>query len=206
MANFTCPNAAPEAWRSCAGGSRFVGCCMSDPCDLGCMAGALIPASFNPDLYGKIPDLSCDQGAQFWTCAHTSPPFWGCCKSNPCSQGGCPQEDLSPANLGSNPVATAFYSPTGVPSSSASPTSAPAASHSNKTIIAAAAGGAAGGFIMIGVLVLFIWWRRRRNRQQRDQDGVIPPTETQSIPSDNNDYIDYAELSASKSVSTKGKS
>lgn len=165
MANFTCPDSDPGSWHSCADESQFVGCCTTDPCELGCSAGNLIAASFNLDLYGTIPDLECARGAQFYTCNSTTPPFWGCCKSNPCNQNGCPDADLSAANLGINPQAPAFYSPTGTASPSASST--PHDSHPSSAVIGGAVGGAVGCSILLGVLVFFLCRRRKRRSHQK---------------------------------------
>lgn len=211
MSNFTCPNAPPGSWRSCLSGSRFVGCCLTDPCTLGCNLQDLYPASFRTDL--KIPTLDCKEpGAQFYVCPQITTSFFGCCKSNACAQDGCPPQDLSPAVLGSNPEATAVFSPTGVPSATKSASSTPLPSHSNSnsnsTVIGAAVGGAIGGLLLLCGLALFIWWRRRRTMPPPRSDEA--PTTTSDMtwsPQGTSSAINPqpAELSATKSVHARGK-
>ncbi|KAF2471829.1 uncharacterized protein BDR25DRAFT_313706 [Lindgomyces ingoldianus] len=95
----TCPSGG--MWYSCASGSRFVGCCVSDPCSNGCSQGNIrTPCSLT----------SLTHQAQ---CASGSKTFWGCCKSNPCNQGlQCPSGDLVPAFI-DRPEQLSAYSPTG---------------------------------------------------------------------------------------------
>lgn len=206
MSNYSCPNANPDARQACAGGSKFVGCCMRDACNLGCDADNLIPATFNTDFAGSVPPLECeDAGAKFYSCDNTSPPFLGCCKSDACSQqSGCPSDQLSGAKLGSDDAAaTAFYSPTGVASATASATSSPKKSSSNGAII----GGAVGGVVAVALVIalaFFIWRRRRRSRDKAEEIALknIPR------PTNQNGYDKPAgptELSASKSVSIRGR-
>lgn len=162
MSKFSCPNAHPGSWRSCPGGSEFVGCCRIDPCDYGCDSENLLPAAFNPAISGTVPELECEPSAKFYVCPDTIPPFFGCCKTDACGQAdGCPRAQLSPATLGSNTQAVAFFSPTGQPSSTAVPNSPKGSS------VGVAVGGAVGGTLLIVLLVSFLWWRRRRSRRQQ---------------------------------------
>lgn len=98
----SCPSGGQ--FYACGDGSRFVGCCQSNPCgSTRCAAGNLKSASFDPASWGQIPDQQCDAGL-FYTCSATDPPFWGCCQSNPCSSGsGCTANDLAGAFLSANP-------------------------------------------------------------------------------------------------------
>ncbi|OCK92398.1 uncharacterized protein K441DRAFT_570129, partial [Cenococcum geophilum 1.58] len=68
----SCPSGGN--WYSCGYGSRFVGCCKSQPCVNNCPAGNLEPASFDPSYYGKFPDQECSAGS-WYTCTGTTPPF-----------------------------------------------------------------------------------------------------------------------------------
>jgi hypothetical protein len=51
--NMSCPSGG-TFW-ACGDGSRFVGCCASEPCSVGCPAGNLKSSSFDASQYGKIP-------------------------------------------------------------------------------------------------------------------------------------------------------
>jgi hypothetical protein len=120
--NFYCPEGG--TWHVCANSTiPFLGCCMIDPCAMGCPAGALYPASFNPAIYGAFRDSNCSGGpTNFWTCPVTSPTFLGCCASNPCSNGGqCPREDLSAAYLNADIGAAQLQLFLGIESNTAGP-------------------------------------------------------------------------------------
>jgi hypothetical protein len=56
--------------------SKFVGCCASDPCSNGCVAGDVLPGGFIPSEHGKFPDASCGVSGTFYTCS-ASQTFWG---------------------------------------------------------------------------------------------------------------------------------
>jgi hypothetical protein len=94
--HFFCPSGG--SWYTCTSGSRFLGCCRTDPCVHDCPDGNLEPASFDPSIYGQFPDEICNIGSQFYTCVE-KPSFVGCCKTNPCQPQGCPEGDLSQAYL-----------------------------------------------------------------------------------------------------------
>jgi hypothetical protein len=124
----SCPSGG--TWYACTSGSSFVGCCNTDPCQLGCSDGSLQPASFDPAFYGQFPDEQCSTGSRWYTCAKTSPPFLGCCKSNACKAGACPVGDLTAAFLSSNAALAAPFlngstssTSAAVPSSSSSTSS-----------------------------------------------------------------------------------
>ncbi|KAF2692065.1 hypothetical protein K458DRAFT_325913 [Lentithecium fluviatile CBS 122367] len=127
---FTC--SAGGTWYACDSGSKFVGCCASDPCSIGCSDGNISPGSFDPDQYGKFPDASCGSGSRFYTCT-SGATFWGCCKSNPCSNGSeCPVGDLTPAFI-DLPAQVQAYQPTG--SATSSTTSATSTRASQTTAV-----------------------------------------------------------------------
>ena len=84
----------------CQGGSNFIGCCNTSPCDeAGCGQTALQPATFNASAYDQIHKQRCGAGSEWYTCQKTNPPFMGCCKSDPCAWGNCPSNDLTEARL-----------------------------------------------------------------------------------------------------------
>src|SRR5215472_15964668 len=104
--NPSCPLGG--SWFACPSGSRFLGCCTSDPCQNGCPKNNLKAASFNATDYGQFANQQCTTG-QFYICQKTNPPFLGCCISNPCYAGQCPQKDLVPAFLSNVPAAAADF-------------------------------------------------------------------------------------------------
>lgn len=103
-----CPQGG--TWFVCPSGSRFLGCCTSDPCQNGCPENDLKVASFNSTDYGLFANQECVAG-QFYTCEKTNPPFIGCCTINPCDTGQCPQTDLVPALLSNDPAKAADFLP-----------------------------------------------------------------------------------------------
>lgn len=102
----SCPQGG--TWFACSSGSRFLGCCGSDPCQNGCPQTNLKAASFNATDYGQFTNQNCVTG-QFYTCENTNPPFLGCCTSNPCDAGQCPPTDLAPALLSNDPIEAADF-------------------------------------------------------------------------------------------------
>ncbi|OJD30629.1 uncharacterized protein BKCO1_5800033 [Diplodia corticola] len=162
-------------WYSCGAGSRFVGCCTSDPCNSrGCSDGNLRPASFNASAYSDFPDAECDSG-RFWTCATTDPPFLGCCKVNACQaegNAGCPDEDLTAAHLPDNDALASAYSPTGGPSSTATATASASATaapdDSGSTPTAGIVGGVIGAVVVLLVVVIGALLRRRRSKKNKE--------------------------------------
>lgn len=189
----TCPPGS--AFYAC--GDIFLGCCSAYACTTkGCSQGNLEPVAFEPAQYGKFPDASCGDGADFWTCT-AGPTFWGCCKSNPCANGGvCPDHDLTGAFVG-NPVQSAYYlegvevsvTSTGAPSSTlktavgmGSATATTSASESS-TVSAipvnqanshagAVAGGAAAGGVVVALLVCWLIYYVRYIRHSRAKAQV----------------------------------
>ncbi|KAL1646081.1 hypothetical protein SLS58_003501 [Diplodia intermedia] len=160
-------------WYSCGAGSRFVGCCTSDPCNSrGCSDGNLRAASFNASAYSDFPDAECDSG-RFWTCASTDPPFLGCCKVDACQaegNAGCPDEDLTAAHLPNNDALASAYSPTGGPSSTATATASATGSSESSDGSSASTAGIVGGVIGAVVVLLFVigalLWRRRSKKKK----------------------------------------
>ncbi|KAK3071135.1 hypothetical protein LTR53_009178 [Teratosphaeriaceae sp. CCFEE 6253] len=105
----SCPSGG--SFYACASGSRYVGCCLTNPCDTGCFAGQLVPASFEASQWGQFPDQQCDSGA-FYTCIYASQgntTFLGCCASNACSAGSCSGDALAGAYLSNNPQEAAPF-------------------------------------------------------------------------------------------------
>jgi len=176
-----CPQGG--SWFACPSGSRFLGCCTSNPCQNGCLDGNLKPASFNGTDIGQFADQECVAG-QFYTCEKTNPPFLGCCKSNPCQAGQCPQTDLTAAFLSNDPAEAADFLPNAasatavtlsvtegssitVATAALAPTSSSPSAHtrvSNGAII----GIALGGFVFCVCLLaisMFLFARRSRVRQ-----------------------------------------
>ncbi|KAF1366131.1 hypothetical protein EJ07DRAFT_161169 [Lizonia empirigonia] len=173
---FTCPLGGQ--WYACASaGSKFVGCCMSDPCsNIGCTQGGIRPVGFNASKWGTFPDASCGNTSDFWTC-QSGKTFWGCCKTDPCfNEPQCPDGDLEPA-LMNRPEQFSFYAASQIVSSTASISSATASptfssdggSKSNGAVIGGAVGGALGGILIIGLIVFFLFRRRRSQQTERGE-------------------------------------
>ncbi|TLD31628.1 hypothetical protein PspLS_02229 [Pyricularia sp. CBS 133598] len=115
----------------CENGSEFIGCCDSNPCNVGgCPQSNLRPFTFSSNAYSKIPTQECANSDSLWyTCAYTDPPFIGCCKTNPCAdpKTSCPTSSLRAAKLSSiDSLRERFLHPS--PGSSAKPTSTSGAS------------------------------------------------------------------------------
>ena len=181
----SCPSGGQ--WYACESGSKFVGCCGNQPCEDGCKAGNLQPASFDKSFFGKFPDMGCDAG-KFWTCNATTPPFLGCCKIDPCKANGCPSESLAGAHLLDNEGLACKYYSSGcqstsslTSSSSTSSRSSPAAATSSTSLPNASAvdsrpsrgpiiGGAVGGaaaLVVFCVLVFLSYKHAARSRRHR---------------------------------------
>ncbi|CZT20509.1 uncharacterized protein RCC_06369 [Ramularia collo-cygni] len=162
---------------ACASGSRFVGCCTTNPCGTtSCSAGHLVATSFDPAAYDVFVDQQCS-GGLFFTCSNISPPFWGCCKNNPCVNGQCSATDLAAAFLSSNPTdaapflalndtvglsttPTASHSPSAL-STQDSPVSTASKSPSH---VGAIVGGAIAGFAVLAALTISLLWLLHRRR------------------------------------------
>jgi hypothetical protein len=169
---------------TCSTGSKFVGCCVTNPCATGCAQGNIRQAAFNKTLYGTFPDASCDAASNFYTCT-AGKSFWGCCKSVPCTtEPTCPPGDLVPAFLG-RPEQASFYDPDKVSTSISvyistsastsayqSSTAGPVSSNNGSKGMNSSAviGGAVGGVgvlaIVIGILVFILCRRRKQKRAQ----------------------------------------
>ncbi|KXT00706.1 hypothetical protein AC578_8236 [Pseudocercospora eumusae] len=167
--NMTCPEGG--RFYACGDGSRYVGCCLSDPCAVGCPAGNLVKTEFDAEQYGQIPDQQCSNGL-FYTCAYTDPPFWGCCSESGCgTDTGCPNSALAGAFLSQNPAdAQAFLS------LNTTWTQSTAAASNSSTNTGAIAGGVVGGVVILAALIFGAWWfRRRRNKRnaakKTNEDG-----------------------------------
>jgi hypothetical protein len=59
----------------CEAGTKFVGCCMADPCTNGCHGDSLRPAGRSTALDSQSPGGSCGGQTPFWTCEQ-APTFW----------------------------------------------------------------------------------------------------------------------------------
>lgn len=161
---------------ACASGSKFVGCCMSDPCSTGCGQGNIRQAGFNASDYGKFPDASCGLASDFYTCS-SGKTFWGCCKSPPCSDDPtCPDGGLVPAFM-ERPEQFNFYAASQTVTDATSTSGATASStasgngssKSNGAVIGGAVGGALGGVLIIGLIIFFLFRRRRGQQTARGE-------------------------------------
>ncbi|SMY20315.1 unnamed protein product [Zymoseptoria tritici ST99CH_1A5] len=167
----SCPSGA--SFYACGAGSKFVGCCASNPCGTtGCAAGSLRSTSFDSGQYNELPDQECSKG-RFYKCSAIDPPFWGCCSSNPCGTG-CPQSNLAGAFLSANEATAQPYlslnttwsdSSSGkTPKDDSDPKSGgPKDKH--ETNVGAIAGGVVGGVVLIAIVAAFILMLRRRKRR-----------------------------------------
>lgn len=197
-----CPSGG--IWYSCGFGSKFVGCCDSAPCDHGCPAGNLKPASFIPASHGHFSDQQCSAGL-WYTCNTTAPPFMGCCKSNPCMQNGCPQVNLTAGFLSSNPSDAAEFNPSGGSSAATSSPTATSRLSSSTTDstsrpdvtssppkpshTGAIAGGAIGGVAAIALLIalLLLHYKKKssKSRQNMIDSRVAPEKPVPMYPESN---------------------
>lgn len=151
---------------ACPSGSKFIGCCTSDPCSNGCAQGNVRQAGFNASNYGTFPDGSCGLASNFYTCS-AGRTFWGCCKTPPCTaEPTCADDGLVPAFM-ERPEQFSFYvasqTVTGTAATSTSSSSgSDSGSSSNAAVIGGAVGGVLGGLLIIGLLVFFLWRRKKR--------------------------------------------
>ncbi|CAO2647789.1 Nn.00g087110.m01.CDS01 [Neocucurbitaria sp. VM-36] len=97
-------------WYICLTGTKFVGCCAVNPCTEICPTHAIHPISFDPSLYGKIPDFTCGNGTDAFMCSRGQT-FLGCCKTNPCVTGECPVGHLLPAFADRPELVSAYGDP-----------------------------------------------------------------------------------------------
>ncbi|KAF2244245.1 hypothetical protein BU26DRAFT_96452 [Trematosphaeria pertusa] len=179
----TCPSGG--TWYACASGSKFVGCCTSDPCTNGCSQGNIQPVAFNASAYGTYPDASCGASSTFYSCLSpdNATTFWGCCKSMPCDHTECPSGDLVPAFM-ERPEQFNAYA-TSAPSSTGSAPSATATggldaggnegtSHTT-AIIGGAVGGGLGVAIIIALLIFFLCRRKKKSEEGKSSGLDQPP-------------------------------
>jgi len=154
---------AEAKWYACDKGSRFVGCCTTDPCSKGCAQGNIRPGAYNITHYGEWPDASCGTASTFYSCS-AGPSFWGCCKSNPCAATPpaiCPQEDLVPAFMDRPEQFEAYVDASSTPDTS------------SKSHIGAIVGGVVGGVFVIGIIGAIIMFVLRRRRKSKQEDGYM---------------------------------
>ncbi|KAL6704517.1 hypothetical protein ACN47E_008146 [Coniothyrium glycines] len=192
--DFFCP--AGGKWYACETGTKFIGCCLSDPCKNGCFADQLRPAGVSTTIYNQYPGGSCGGNTDFWTCL-AAPTFWGCCNSDPCQNNStCRQGDLEPTFM-DRPDQLEYFGALNVLLSSTVSTAAatstlasltPASSISNAAstsptatttpappakVSGAVIGGAVGGtlaLVSIMALVIFLLCRRRRKKNKARSD------------------------------------
>ncbi|KAL1793989.1 hypothetical protein ACET3X_007410 [Alternaria dauci] len=202
--DFFCPSGG--TWYACETGTKFLGCCMSDPCVHGCFGDMLRPAGRSSSLYNLSPGGSCGGNTPMWTC-NMAPTFWGCCNEDPCMNNStCPEGELEPsfwdrpdqyyyfhdlnvALSSTVPAATAFSTASSTSTTPPSETSSTAAAASPSKVSSAVIGGAVGGsvgFLIIIAAIVFFLWRRRRNQKQKTVEteaastSVIPKAELAS--------------------------
>lgn len=152
---------ASGSFYACDYGSRFLGCCTSDPCDNGCPADKLRPITYNTGFTNSSPGL-CSAGSFWYKCPRTDPPFIGCCRRVACRLGGCPDGNLTAATLPTDSQAKEPWSPSGKPSKGKN--------------TGAIAGGVVGGVAGITLIVLLLaWWRWRRAKISRADHKATSP-------------------------------
>lgn len=185
--NPTCPQGGK--WYACDSTtkSKFIGCCRSNPCDLGCSDGNLVSTSFNGSAHGTYPDASCGESVQFWSCNGTAPPFWGCCRSNPCAtKTGCPASDLEPARMNDPNQFSQYATGTVDAMPSATGSAKPSSTGGSSSHTGAIVGGVIGGIVVIVLIIavlVYVLRRRRLRGNEAKPIGVeqapldLPPVE-----------------------------
>ncbi|KAH6643814.1 hypothetical protein C7974DRAFT_7055 [Boeremia exigua] len=175
---FFCP--AGGTWYMCETGTKFVGCCIADPCTNGCIGNSLRPAGRSTALDSQSPGGSCGGQTPFWTCGQ-APTFWGCCNENPCMNNStCPEGKLEPT-FWDRPDQYEYFKDLNILLSSTAPrstsTSLSGNSHGSSGPSDAVIGGAVGGtlgFVAIIAFVIFLLWRRkRRSQKQANSDPAL---------------------------------
>jgi hypothetical protein len=179
---------------ACETGSKFIGCCISDPCPTGCAGDRLRPAGFATKLHSKSPGGSCGGKTDFWTCTAIPPTFWGCCNANPCVNNSTyPAGKLEPAVMDRAAqyeyfgalnvlLSSTLPSATSTPSVSVAASQLPASSNFGSSKVSGAViGGATGGvvafLVIIGVVILLLLRRSRRKQMA----GAVSTVETEII-------------------------
>jgi hypothetical protein len=169
--DFFCP--AGGNWYACETGTKFVGCCLSNPCINHCVGDQLRPAGFSSRVYNQSPGGTCGGVTPFWTCTAGST-FWGCCNKDPCANHAvCPVGQLEPTVMGRPDQLEYFGALNSLmtnATSSASPSATPRTTDASSSggVSGAVIGGAVGGAVallaIIGVLIFFLCRRRRRKQ------------------------------------------
>jgi hypothetical protein len=174
---------------ACETGTKFVGCCTSNPCINHCVGDQLRPAGFSTRVYNRSPGGTCGGDTGFWTCTAGST-YWGCCNEDPCKNNStCPIGKLEPTVM-DRPDQLEYFgalnrlmgvasprptdtSPRPTDTSprptdtSPRPTDTSTASSDGPSgaVIGGAVGGAVFLLAIIGVLVFFLCRRRRRKQR-----------------------------------------
>jgi hypothetical protein len=164
---------------ACQNGTRFIGCCATDPCVAGCFGNNLRPAGMSARVYSLSPGGTCGGSTQFWTCL-AGPSFWGCCNSNPCGNNAtCPTGNLEPALMDRSAqieyfgalnvlLSSTIPSATSSPSVSASISPPPSnfnSSSASGAVIGGAIGGAVAFLASVGAIVFFLCYRKKREHK-----------------------------------------
>ncbi|KAF3050988.1 hypothetical protein E8E11_011013 [Didymella keratinophila] len=171
---FFCP--AGGKWYMCETGTKFVGCCMADPCTNGCHGDSLRPAGRSTALDSQSPGGSCGGQTPFWTCEQ-APTFWGCCNEDPCMNNStCPEGKLEPTYW-DRPDQYEYFKDLNILLSSTAPRSTSSAlpssgsggggSSNRSAVIGGAVGGTLGCLSIVG-LVVFLLWRRKHAARGTD--------------------------------------
>ncbi|KAF1847962.1 uncharacterized protein K460DRAFT_414603 [Cucurbitaria berberidis CBS 394.84] len=183
--DFFCP--AGGTWYACQTGTKFIGCCTSDPCGTGCFGERLRPAGVSTKIYDQYPGGSCGGNTDFWTCL-TEPTFWGCCNSDPCKNNStCAVGHLEPTFMkrpdqieyfgALNVLLSSTIPSTSSPSATATASLVPPPSNSGSStkVSGAVIGGAVGGAValvgIIGVVIFCLCYRKKR-KQNLDSGGA----------------------------------
>jgi len=94
-----CPRNGAQFY-ACATGTRFIGCCKLNPCEIGCSTENISPTFIDHTVSTPV-DPICAVAQTFYTCSRDENPitsYWGCCRSNPCTQkSNCPVGDIGMA-------------------------------------------------------------------------------------------------------------
>ena len=168
---------------ACDKGSRFVGCCTTDPCSNGCAQGNIRPGAYNITHYGEWPDATCGTASTFYSCS-AGPSFWGCCKINACQATPpaiCPSGDLVPAFMDRPEQFKAYVDANTTPDTS------------SKSNTGAIVGGVVGGVFVIGIIgaiILFVL-RRRRNRKRGEGAAAMVPMMKGEKHGENRNSVQY---------------
>ncbi|CBX95043.1 hypothetical protein LEMA_P114580.1 [Plenodomus lingam JN3] len=191
--DFHCQGSGGKWW-ACPEGSasKFVGCCVDDPCSKGCAQGDLRSVGYNTSHYGEWPDASCGQASNFFSCI-AGDSFWGCCKSNSCASPSatCPQNDLTPAFMDQT-YQFNTYARTG--SSAPSPSASSVSSKKSNT--GAIVGGVVGGVLGLSLIAVLIYFlMRKKKRNQVASGGDLSPATMAALQKEKGPGTPYTPLS-----------